>query len=108
VKRRAGTVDIVGVPFAVYLADAKGEPLMATCYGICIPHKQQIVIDVESSREMRWLTLMHEGLHGIWAHAGLNDLIDGTTKKGREEVFIRSIAPHIVRFIASAERGVRI
>jgi hypothetical protein len=106
-KRRVGTVDVVGLPFTVYLADEAGQPLLQEAYAVCFPGKQEIVLSVGLSREMRWMHLMHEVLHGIWAHAGCGDIVRGSKPAHLEEIMIRALTPHIVRAMASAHKGVR-
>lgn len=107
-KRRVGVVDVCGLPFRVYVADEKSEPELDEAYALCRPDSQEIVLSSALSRELRWLHLVHEVMHGIWAHAGCGDIIRGS-KPGEdlEEIFIRGVTPHIVRAIASASKGVR-
>lgn len=110
-KHLAGTVQICGLAFKVWLCDAKGYADFApdadgkADFGACEYQTQQIWINVEYPVETRRETLSHEMMHGIWALASVNNicrLVKNTWN--REEIVINTISPYVRRAEASAER----
>lgn len=111
-KRLAGTVQICGLAFKVWLCDAGGYPgFKADCYGRatygeCCPGTLEIWLNAEYPVAIRRETLSHEMLHGIWAHCSVNQILR-KARKGtwhREELVINTISPFVRRAEASAER----
>ena len=110
-KRLAGTVDICGLPFKVWLCDARGYPDFKpdengrADYGACSYDTLQIWLNADYPVTLRRETLTHEMLHGIWAHAGVNTIVRMAKDSwDREELVINTISPYVRRAEASAER----
>jgi hypothetical protein len=103
-KKRVGTVDICGLPFAVYLADEAGCPRLLDCYGATHVDKQEICISHAMPTALRRLYLDHEVLHGVWAHTGTDDLLRAAPVTAVEEPFVRAWAYVLRRALDSAKK----
>ena len=101
-KYDAGSVDICGVSFTVYLADEKGEPELKGNYGLCRVECQEIYIVTGLSKDLTYFYIIHEALHAIFAHIGLGVIYTaGRTKVNKEEILVRAMTPACLQLIAS-------
>jgi hypothetical protein len=104
VKRRAGTVDICGLPFSVWLADEEGEPGLKKLDGFCLSRECRIVVRDGLPPAYARSVLEHEVLHGVWYHSGCPELVSGSTPDSVEENMVSVLTLHLPRAWASAKR----
>ena len=98
-KHRVGTVDVCGLPFAVYLVDDKGCKGIKNLDGFCMSRQCEIYVrgDDGITAAYKREVLRHELFHAVWYHAGCEDVCSGSVPKAVEEAMVLSIVPHLSR-----------
>lgn len=93
-KKHLGAVKVCGLDFQVYEADAAGHPNLNANHGVCYPTQREIYLDRGMGKDFFEHILLHEVIHGIWSHSGLETL--DKSSDDYEEQFIKVIVPHLI------------
>lgn len=112
-KRKAGVVQICGLPFTIYVGDDKGIPELRGedpehhNDGYCDATGLRIYIRHGLARAYALGVLFHEIMHAIWFHASVEQIVGATDLANVEESFISHTAPHILAALESM-KGLRL
>jgi hypothetical protein len=100
-KTLLGVIDVCGLPFSVFEADAESCPHIEERYGYCDTFNQEIILDATMTFGSQiWMnTIVHEIKHAVSKHSGARDMIGWTDKQ--DEDFISVTTPHEIRALQS-------
>lgn len=112
--RKLGSLTVCGLTYTVMSADScdKDNPLPEGASGYCDPEKQIIWIAEEDTRQAKVDTLIHEVLHAILSHSGLDQYIANTARIAvssnlyheLEETIVSVMTPHLKLALANINR----
>lgn len=99
--RAVGKVNICGLPFRIHLVDDESYPGITGLDGCCLSPEQAIYIRKGLAKEYAFSVLIHEVLHALWYHTGIN--AKGAAIR-EEEALITTLTPHLIVAYESAKK----